>query len=103
MNKCLKQSEKQHPETKANNLRSESVSSGRKDSSVSIAGILILIDAICYFNCCMLTGRFWIPSTWKNDFMCFLISTRMKMVKQHGILHVHLNHDSYTPIAMQFR
>lgn len=38
--KCLKQSEKQHPETKANNLRSESVSSGRKDSSVSTAAYI---------------------------------------------------------------
>lgn len=103
MNKCLKQSEKQHPETKANNLRSEHVSSGRKDSSASTAGIMILTDAIGYFNGCMLTGRFWIPSTWKNYFMSFLIPIRMKMVRQHGIFHVHQNRDSYIPIAMQFR
>ncbi|KAJ6344550.1 hypothetical protein OIU76_006136 [Salix suchowensis] len=40
VNKCLEQSEKQHPETKANNLRSEHVSSGRKDSSASTAAYI---------------------------------------------------------------
>ncbi|CAK7347690.1 unnamed protein product [Dovyalis caffra] len=120
VDECFIQSEKQRAESKGNNLKSMSISSGCKDSSVSTAGILILIlnqmtnaasiylweetrynyemhDAIGYFSCFMLTGRFWIPSTETNDFYALI-----SMMKQHGMFHVHLNHDSYIPV-MQFR